>query len=473
MVDAVRRARRLRPVPPVPPVQRPALRQEPPAVQDRSRARYGEARGRHRLLRPVSADGLMAGAGYYAMAKDQLERFRAAVDDDAHRRARSPAIVAAARRSGYRIGAIDELKTAPRGYPKDHPRIDLLRRKGLMTSRDFGRRRRGCTPSRRSTKVREAWRAAAPLCAWLDAHVGPSTLPPDGRVRLTPVDAADRLSIVTVTDPHRDALENQFGLADRVVDDDALANSVERFRERGITLPTFAELADPSTIDHGRVGDADPQGARRPQPVAGPLVQRPRRRPGRRARARRAAVVADRRREPDHRRVRRPLPDDHRPQGARRLRLPRAAHRHRAVRPDPPPGDLAVDGQLRPRRHRHQPDHGQPRRGDPARGDEPGALRLARPVVREPGRRRDPHARHGVQRQGDLRRLQRAGRAIPTTSCSTSSASSATTSATTRSPGGRSEHVFDARRAAASRRCGWRRSCRPPGRPARSPPATG
>ena len=34
----------------------------------------------------------------------------------------------------YRIGAIDELKTAPKGYPKDHPRIDLLRRKGLMMS---------------------------------------------------------------------------------------------------------------------------------------------------------------------------------------------------------------------------------------------------------------------------------------------------------------------------------------------------
>ena len=55
-------------------------------------------------------------------------------------------------------------------------------------------------------------------------------------------------------------LENQFGLADRVVDAVSLANSVARFRERGITLPTFAELADPSTIRPGRVGDADPQG---------------------------------------------------------------------------------------------------------------------------------------------------------------------------------------------------------------------
>ena len=67
---------------------------------------------------------------------------------------------------------------------------------------------------------------------------------------------------MTVTDSTlADALENQFGLADRVVDESALANSVQRFRERGITLPTFAQLADPSRFSHDdRVGDADPQG---------------------------------------------------------------------------------------------------------------------------------------------------------------------------------------------------------------------
>src|SRR5215204_1973904 len=71
----------------------------------------------------------------------------------------------------------------------------------------------------------------------------------------------DTLSCVTLTESHRAALENQFGLADRIVDPDALARSVARFRERGITLPTFGELADPSTFDHaGKVGDADPQG---------------------------------------------------------------------------------------------------------------------------------------------------------------------------------------------------------------------
>ena len=75
--------------------------------------------------------------------------------------------------------------------------------------------------------------------------------------------------------------------------------------------------------------------------------------------------------------------------------------RHRAIWPS--------TGNYARGRHRDQPDHGQPRRGDPPRGDEPGALRLARPVVREPGRGRHPHRRHRVQRQGDLRRLQRAG----------------------------------------------------------------
>ena len=80
-----------------------------------------------------------------------------------------------------------------------------------------------------------------------------------------------------------DVLETRFGLADRVVDAVALANSVRRFRERGITLPTFAELADPTSIDPGNVGDADPQGPDAAEPLAQPLVQRPQRDPCRRS----------------------------------------------------------------------------------------------------------------------------------------------------------------------------------------------
>ena len=58
-----------------------------------------------------------------------------------------------------------------------------------------------------------------------------------------------------------DALINQFGLADRVVDPDALDNSVRRFRERGITLPTFGQLADPSSIDASLTSDVDKDAA--------------------------------------------------------------------------------------------------------------------------------------------------------------------------------------------------------------------
>jgi cysteine synthase len=64
------------------------------------------------------------------------------------------------------------------------------------------------------------------------------------------------MSNMTVSsDPIAHALENQFGLADRVIDESSLERSAQRFRERGIRLPTFAQLADPSTVDPSIVGD--------------------------------------------------------------------------------------------------------------------------------------------------------------------------------------------------------------------------
>ncbi len=66
--------------------------------------------------------------------------------------------------------------------------------------------------------------------------------------------------MTAITQLSPDALTTQLGLADRVLDSEALANSVKRFAERGIVLPTFAELADPSRIDPAIVAGADPQG---------------------------------------------------------------------------------------------------------------------------------------------------------------------------------------------------------------------
>ncbi|MBW3085364.1 hypothetical protein KEM60_01561 [Austwickia sp. TVS 96-490-7B] len=66
---------------------------------------------------------------------------------------------------------------------------------------------------------------------------------------------------MTTQHSHQQALEDQFGLADRVVNEEVLANSVRRFRERGIVLPTLEELSNPPKyIAKDKAGDADPQG---------------------------------------------------------------------------------------------------------------------------------------------------------------------------------------------------------------------
>lgn len=127
----------------------------------------------------LSADGLAAGCGMWEMAPDQLERYRAAVGDDRS----GPAlerIVSEARASGLQVMGREVLKTAPRGYPRDHPRIELLRRRGLVTWRDWPA---GAWLGTRRAKDRVAGflRASEPLAAWLRTHVGDPTLPDRGR----------------------------------------------------------------------------------------------------------------------------------------------------------------------------------------------------------------------------------------------------------------------------------------------------
>jgi uncharacterized protein (TIGR02453 family) len=139
---------------------------------------YGESEGGAGHYFHISSTGLMCGTGYYSMAKDQLERFRAAVDAE-HTGTEIASIVAALAKRGYSVGAIDELKSAPRGVAKDHPRIELLRRKGLMVSKDFGAP--AWLHTRQAvTKIRQTWTGADAMNGWLDGHVGPSTLEPEG-----------------------------------------------------------------------------------------------------------------------------------------------------------------------------------------------------------------------------------------------------------------------------------------------------
>src|SRR5881394_225813 len=79
----------------------------------------------------LSTEGFGVGSGMYMMANDQLERFRKAISADATG-VELEGLVASARKTGLDVSAHEVLKTAPKGYAKDHPRIELLRYKGLI-----------------------------------------------------------------------------------------------------------------------------------------------------------------------------------------------------------------------------------------------------------------------------------------------------------------------------------------------------
>ncbi len=123
----------------------------------------------------ISAQGLAVATGYWMMAADQLARYREAVDDDSAG-PELERIVADVQRRGLDVEGAG-LKTAPRGYARDHPRVELLRRKSLAAMTRFPPAAWLATPEA-ADRIIGVWRAGAGMNAWLDHHVGPSTAPP-------------------------------------------------------------------------------------------------------------------------------------------------------------------------------------------------------------------------------------------------------------------------------------------------------
>lgn len=85
------------------------------------------------LYAQVSAEGLRVAGGWWQPTREQLAAFRQAVDDsepgdDLDR------LVAELAEDGLALGEGSQLKTAPRGWAKDHPRISWLRRTSLTVS---------------------------------------------------------------------------------------------------------------------------------------------------------------------------------------------------------------------------------------------------------------------------------------------------------------------------------------------------
>jgi uncharacterized protein (TIGR02453 family) len=120
-----------------------------------------------------SANGMFAGAGTWHLSKDQLVRYRQAIDSAEG--IDLEAVGAALAESGYELHG-ETLKRAPKGWPSDHPRVKLLRHTSVVIGQHYPPAPWMATAEAKD-RVVEVWRAAQPVNAWLDANVGPAESP--------------------------------------------------------------------------------------------------------------------------------------------------------------------------------------------------------------------------------------------------------------------------------------------------------
>ena len=123
----------------------------------------------------LDASGLMVACGSYMMPPAELERYRQAVVDDSSGMELSEILAALRRRRSLSVGpgGAEPLKTAPRGFPRDHPRADLLRQKGVIAMRT-----RASSDLQNGARVRtfvvETFDMCSDLINWLKCCVGQS-----------------------------------------------------------------------------------------------------------------------------------------------------------------------------------------------------------------------------------------------------------------------------------------------------------
>lgn len=115
----------------------------------------------------VSAPGVRVGAGFYEASADRLARIRTAIDEE-RRGSELEKLLADLQTDGWELGG-DKLKTTPRGYDADHPRIELLRHKSMTLGKSYG-----FEPIIHSSElvdeIRRDWRATAPFLDWVTAN---------------------------------------------------------------------------------------------------------------------------------------------------------------------------------------------------------------------------------------------------------------------------------------------------------------
>lgn len=132
---------------------------------------FEQGRGGGAYYVELGPAGLRVGGGCFHLAADQLARFRQAVDTDIHGR-ELESVLDTLRAQGWSIRG-EALKTKPRGYSADHPRVALLRHRSLYATHtwepDDTLHEPACLD-----RVRTAWRQVRPFNEWARDRVGAS-----------------------------------------------------------------------------------------------------------------------------------------------------------------------------------------------------------------------------------------------------------------------------------------------------------
>jgi uncharacterized protein (TIGR02453 family) len=115
----------------------------------------------------LSPRGVRVGAGFYEASGARLAAIREAMAEEETGR-RLERMLAKYEKAGWEVGG-DQLKTAPRGYDVEHPRIGLLRHKQLFVGRDYGFEADAIGPGLLD-RVRTDWRTLRPLVEWIARH---------------------------------------------------------------------------------------------------------------------------------------------------------------------------------------------------------------------------------------------------------------------------------------------------------------
>jgi uncharacterized protein (TIGR02453 family) len=123
----------------------------------------------------ISARGIEVGGGYWMPGRDQLERFRTVVDDNRNY-GDLEATVEELESKGFELYQQDALKTAPKGFATDHPRIHFLRLKHLVVGQTIAPQPWLYEPAA-AQHIAELWRDIRDWNDWLVSMVGPTTEP--------------------------------------------------------------------------------------------------------------------------------------------------------------------------------------------------------------------------------------------------------------------------------------------------------